>query len=328
MSPWTWANLGAIGLLCGWILSHSYPLVRTIRLRNALLLRPSGPADFAWGPSAAPADFALETLAPDPVFAETIRALGIGRNVADWEAALRLAEHLTKNAGDLGPIQADLQTTYRRIQKGYGYCADFTKVFLALAHAAGLFARQWAFSFDGFGGHGHALVEVFDRQRGKWLLLDVFNNFHAVDAETGEPLSALEFRERLLDADDAGARLVKNGAGRPGWSDLSKAFDYYRRGLDQWYLQWGNAVLSYDAQPLVRRASRLSGALGQFVAVVMRVHPTIRILPTTSNRTLVAQLVALRARLWLVLVLLVLACTLLAAQVAILMTGPHGAVAP
>ena len=328
MSAWTWANLGAIGLLCSWIASHSYPPVRAVRLRNALLLRPSGPADFAWGPCAAPADFALETCAPHPVFADTVRALGIGRNTSDWDAALRLAEHLTKNAGDRGPIQADLQTTYRRLQQGYGYCADFTKVFLALAHAAGLFARQWAFSFDGFGGHGHALVEVFDRQRGKWLLLDVFNNFHAVDAASGEPLGALEFRERLLDADDTGAKLVKNGAGRPGWSDLSKAFDYYRRGLDQWYLLWGNAVLSYDAQPLVRRASRLSGAIGQFVAVAMQVHPTIRILPTTSNRTLVAQLVALRARLWLVLGLLVVACILLAAQVAISMSGPHGAIAP
>jgi hypothetical protein len=328
MSAWTWANLGAIGLLCSWIASHSYPPVRAVRLRNALLFRPSGPADFAWGPCAAPADFALETCAPHPVFADTVRALGIGRNTSDWDAALRLAEHLTKNAGDRGPIQADLQTTYRRLQQGYGYCADFTKVFLALAHAAGLFARQWAFSFDGFGGHGHALVEVFDRQRRKWLLLDVFYNFHAVDATSGEPLSALEFRERLLDADDTGAKLVKNGAGRPGWSDLSKAFDYYRRGLDQWYLLWGNAVLSYDAQLLVRRASRLSGAIGQFVAVAMRVHPTIRILPTTSNRTLVAQLVALRARLWLVMALLVVACILLAAQLAISMTGPHGAIAP
>lgn len=328
MSVWTWANLGVIGVLCGWLLSHSYPPVRAVRLRNALLLRPSGSADFAWEPSAAPADFALETRTPHPVFVDTVRALGIGRNTSDWDAALRLADHLTKNAGDRGPIQADLQTTYRRLQQGYGYCADFTKVFLGLAHAAGLFARQWAFSFDGFGGHGHALVEVFDRQRGKWVLLDVFNNFHAVDAASGEPLGALEFRERLRDADDPGAQLVKNGPGRPGWSDLSKAFDYYRRGLDQWYLLWGNAVLSYDAQPLVRRASRLSGAIGQFVAVAMRVHPTIRILPTTSNRTLVAQLVALRARLCVVLVLLVLAGILLAAQLAISMTGPHGAVAP
>jgi hypothetical protein len=30
----------------------------------------------------------------------------------------------------------------------------FVKVYLALAHAAGITARQWAFSFDGFGGHG------------------------------------------------------------------------------------------------------------------------------------------------------------------------------
>ena len=54
-----------------------------------------------------------------------------------------------------------------------------------LAGAAGLTAREWGFSFDGFGGHGHALVEVYDRGLSKWVFLDVYNNIQALDAATG-----------------------------------------------------------------------------------------------------------------------------------------------
>ena len=86
-----------------------------------------------------------------------ISQLAIGSH-DDWKAALALANHLVEHAGDRGAVQDDPLTTYRKIRQGYGYCADFVKVYLALAHAGGLSARQWAFSFDEFGGHGHTVV--------------------------------------------------------------------------------------------------------------------------------------------------------------------------
>jgi len=34
---------------------------------------------------------------------------------------------------------------------------------------------------------GHAIVEVFDRQLGKWIFLDVFNNAQAIDNVSRSP---------------------------------------------------------------------------------------------------------------------------------------------
>lgn len=274
------------------MLAQIFPPTRGIRVRNALLAHRAAVADFDWKPFSPPRTFRQENLPAPPVFAAAVARLDLDSCPNDWSRALRVAEYLASQARDLGPIQSDLETTHARILAGYGYCADFTKVYLALAHAAGLFARQWAFSFDGFGGHGHTVVEIFDRARDKWIFLDVYNNFHVLDAATSEPLSALELRDVLL----SGAReivLRPNGSGRAGFPLEYKLFAYYRRGLQEWYLFGGNAVFSYEAHPLVRWAVRVSGSLGQIVATFLGVHPAIQILSTPENEATVQKLMAL-----------------------------------
>lgn len=310
------ANILTLGAVGAWLLSFSYPLTRAVRARNALLLRASRLEDFDWSPSNVPTDFVVEHASPLPAFATTVQQLGLEAEADDWERALRLASYLADQAKDCGPIQSDLQTTFDRIRQGYGYCADFVKVFLGLAYAADVFARQWTFAFDDFGGHGHVIAEIFDRKRGKWLFLDVHNNFHAVDVATNEPISALEFREYLLGRRQA-ARMVRNGPGRLGYRHSDTALDYYRRGLDQWYLLWGNAVFSYDAQPLVRGVSRISGEFGQVVAIALGVHPQIRVLPTNSNAASVQRLRSLGHILQWGLAVFCSLCLLLLAQVVI-----------
>lgn len=302
----------AIGAIVIWVTLQAFPPVRAVRLRNAWLMRPSNAQDFAWTPADIPSGFQVEQRSPTRSFIDVVRNLSIDSSNDDWVRSQRLAGHLTEAARDLGAIQADLGTTYEQVRAGYGYCADFVKVFLALAHTAGVFARQWAFSFDGYGGHGHVLVEIYDRRRNKWLLLDVYNNFYAADATTLEPLSVMEFRSALL-AERGPARLLVSGPGRPGYVHEESALDYYRRGLDQWYLTWGNAVFSYDAQPFVRLASRVKGGFGQLVAAVLGVHPEVRMLETQHNAVQIAELLVLRRKLrWafgclvLLLVLLVL----------------------
>ena len=91
----------------------------------------------------------------------------------------------------------------------------------------------------------------------RWLFLDVFNNFHVVDAASGEPLGALEFRD-FAAGNREGVAMRPNGSGRPGYHLRAKALDYYRRGAPEWYMWWGNAVFSYYAHPLVRVAGRVS----------------------------------------------------------------------
>lgn len=312
MTPGVAANLLALGALAGYLLKQAWPPTEAVRLRNALLLQPSSEADFRWTPDAVPADFRRERRPAGTDFLEIVAALDLSA-LGDRDRALRLAGHLSEHAEDKGPVQDDLVATYRGIRAGYGYCADFVKVFLALAHAAGLDARQWAFSFDGFGGHGHTFVEVFDRSRGKWLFIDPHNNFHVVDAASGEPLSALEFRDSLL-ARRGPVRMLPNGPGRPGYIHEDKALDYFRRGAAEWYLWWGNAVFSYYAHPLVRLAGRLSRTLAHLAANLAGVQPRIRIYPAPESRVAAQRMFALRRRLLAIAAIALLLLLLLAIQ--------------
>ena len=289
-------NLVALAALLLLVLWWGRRPTEAVRLRNALRLQPSRGEDFSWVPPQYPPGFAVERREPGAEFQAIVASVGVDTMRGDWVKALALSAHLTERAQEKGPVRDDPSSTYRAIRNGYGYCADFVKVFLVLAHAAGLDARQWAFSFDGFGGHGHTFVEVFDRERRKWLFIDVYNNFHAVDPKSGEPLGALEFRDALLGRRET-ALLRPNGPGRPGFVLEQKAVDYYRDGIDQWYLIWGNSAYSYYMHPLVRWSGRVSRGLSHLAANVVGAQPHIRIYSTPENRVSASRMFALRRRL-------------------------------
>lgn len=312
MSPGVAVNLAALAALGAWLLRRAWPLTETVRLRNALLVQATVVGDFDWTPETVPADFRRESLAASEDFVAIVAGLGLD-GLDDWAKAVRIAGHLVENSRDLGPLQDDLAASYRGIREGHGYCADFVKVFLALAHAAGLFARQWAFSFDGFGGHGHTFVEIFDRQAGAWRFLDPHNNFHVVDAQSGQVLSALEFRDSLLGRRGPVA-MRPNGSGRPGYVEPAKALDYFRRGAAEWYLWWGNAVFSLYAHPLVWGAGRVSRVLAHFVAILVGAQPHIRIYPAAESGAAASRLFALGRHLRLGAALGLLLTTSLVAQ--------------
>ena len=286
-------NVVALVALLARVLWLARRPTEAVRLRNALRLQPSRDEDFTWVPPYFPPGYVVEGLPPGTEFREIVASLGVDAIPGDWGKALALAGHLTERAEDKGPVRTDPLTSYRAIRVGHGYCADFVKVFLVLAHTAGLVARQWAFSFDGFGGHGHTVVELFDRERGRWLFLDVFNNFHAVDAASGEPLGVLEFRDALLGRRGA-ALMRRNGPGRLGFVHEHKALEYYRRGIHQWYLMWGNAALSCYGSPFVRATGRISPTLTAIVANVVGAQPGIRIYATPENAAEVRKMFALR----------------------------------
>jgi hypothetical protein len=315
-------TLLALVALAGYVLWRTTPLTEAVRWRNALLLRQGIPQDFDWKPPAYPVDFVRDERPAVPEFLEVVSRLGIAAIPDDWGKALALAGHLTEHAEDRGPVQADLVTTYQQIRAGFGYCADFVRVYLALAHAAGLTVRQWAFSFDGFGGHGHTLVEVFDRQRDSWLLLDVFNNFHVVDTATGEPMGVLAFRDALL-ARPTSATMRRSGPGRPGFVHQHKAIDYFLGGIDQWYLMWSNAVFSYYAHPAVRVAGRISRQLAHVMANLVGVQSRIRIYPTPTNGDAVRRMFALKRQIVVVAALFVVLIAVLAFHLANGATPPR-----
>ena len=309
------ANVLALLVLAAVVLAQAYPSTEAARLRNALLLRHSSAADFTWTPDRVPAGFRGETRAPSASFVDIARKLQLAALPSDWDRARAIGAHLTSNSTDGGAVQRDLDATYHAIvDNGRGYCVDFTTVFMGIAHAAGVPVRQWAFSFDGFGGDGHAFVEVYDRQRGKWLFLDVFNNFYATDRATGEPLSALEFRDALRGARRPAA-MVPIGPGRQGFVIEQKAWDYYARGLPEWYLWFGNDVFSYDEQPLLRALGHVSRSLQQGAALLMGAYPTIRVIESDANAPQVHRLARLRAVLLAAAVVYVALLVLLVLQV-------------
>jgi hypothetical protein len=211
-----------------------------------------------------------------------------------------------------GPIQSDLRDTHRRIvERGEGYCADFVRVFQAMATAAGMSVRAWAFSFDGFGGHGHVWPEIWNRQVGAWQLLDVFDNYRFVDG--GRTLSALQLREALLARSPTLALEPAVPSARTGFVHESKAWEYFRKGLDEWYLWWGNNPFDYERAAAVRWFSPVSRSLAQLGAIAQGVLPRPHLLASASNGRQIEALARVRRHiLWVAAVIAVATGVLLA----------------
>lgn len=257
-----------------------------VRMRHALVLSDGNNASFNWTPADVPADFLIEKQPPDPAFVDVVSRLGLDALPSDWERALAISRHLLGSSPKLlgDPIQSDLLSTYRRIVgNGEGYCGDFVRAFSGLAIAAGIPVRAWAFSFDGFGGHGHIWAEIWNQQLGRWQLLDVFNNYYFVGPDE-MPLSALEVHQAMLEHSTTLRLRPLHPGARPGAVFEEKIWDYYRRGLGEWYMVWGNNVFSYDRALLVRTLGPVSRSLEQLGGILQGAYPGIRILAEPANQ--------------------------------------------
>jgi Transglutaminase-like superfamily len=251
--------------------------VDVTRARNALVLDSEPVVD--WAPPQWPVDFKVDQVAPDPRFTQVVSRLGLQGLNDDTDRALTIARWLLTASRPLtgGPIEADLWQSYRLIvEEGQGDCAAFSRVFTALAVAAGIPVRQWAFSFNDYGGHGHVLPEIWHAAAGQWLAMDVSNNY--LFLREGRPTSALRARQALLAGDPAFAFGLIHPDVRPGYTDPAKAVAYYRRGLPQWYLWWGANPFSYAHAPGVQALQAWFHAGAQALGMAWNVHPRIRLL--------------------------------------------------
>lgn len=215
------------------------PGARTVRARNSFLLtrRPGSALD--WSPDHVPDDFRVGEGPATHRLEAALREVGIHEIHGDRERALAIVGYLLRNAGGGGGIRSDLIETFRGIQRGKGYCADYVRVYLIAASSLGLCCRRWAFTFDGFGDHGHTFAEVFDRGRRQWMFVDVFNNVYATRAGSETPLGAVELRSELVGNADA-VRFVPASSARAGYRYHEKLLEYYRRGVREWLVWWGN----------------------------------------------------------------------------------------
>lgn len=294
-----WVTSGVLLLVIGSILVRASPSSEAVRLRNALLLQEQSDVALDWTPREVPASFLVEKLQVPvriTVAAKTI-ASTIGSK-DDLTLARALAAHLNSHALKGGRIRSlDVAEIYRTIiEDGNGYCADIVDAYVALAHAAGLFVRPWAFSFDGYGGLGHINVEVFDRSRNAWVLLDVFNNVMPTERESGRPLSVIEFRA-AFEKDPESVKFVPIAEGRQRIPIYSKLVDYYARGHDQWYLWSGNNVMSRTDSPLIKAAERIGEPLAEAVSIWQGRYPRIHPIASTTNHALLESMHDLRVKL-------------------------------
>lgn len=269
--------------------------IDAVRIRNAMVAELGRPGDTAWTPETVPADFNWETRPAPPYFARIAAEIipPEARDLPVLEKAVRIARQLRRNAHTGEPIQSDTRETYEKIIAGQGgYCSDYTQSFNALALAAGLKVREWGFSWETM-ANGHAFNEVWDPERGKWLLIDSFVSFYPVDAASGEPLSALEFRAALMDAPGAATpKLVRIVPDRFEFKTDEKAMDWYRRGVPRMFLLLGNNVYSYDADPLIRLVEPLPRSLEMVVAILNGEHPRFLFVPPAFQPDLADEVAA------------------------------------
>jgi hypothetical protein len=299
------STAAALALLLGWVGVQSVPSSEAVRLRNALLIEPPSTTVGQWLPDNAPAGFLAESRPVPASLAEAARAATGGTGPGELERSRALVAHLLANVRDSGPIAAvSVERTYREIvDEGRGYCSDYIDVFVALAHAQGIPVRTWAFSFDGYGGRGHVVAEIYDRTIGQWIMLDVFNNVHPV-RDDGALLSALEFR-RLFAEDPGSVRFDIIGPGRVGYWNDAKLREYYRDGIDQWYLWNGNNVITRgDAAPYSLLAPAPGAA--QLLAIGLDDYPRLVPVLTSSNGEPIARMRTLGVRLRLVIAIVAL----------------------
>ncbi len=274
-----------------------------VRLRNSLIFDTIAVDDLRWSPPEYPQGFKLGAAAPPPEFEHAIAEIPSPSSPSspidgDVTRALAAGTYLAIEGFQGGRIQSDAVTNLKGIvDNGAGYCADFSQVFNGLAHTLSIPVREWGMSFDGFGGDGHAFNEFYDQARDRWIFIDSYFSFYVTDSASGEPLSVLEFRDRLgSDAKRATIAVVPLLEERFLFESADNALDYYTDGADELYLWWGNNVFDYDESALVSMAARLSRHLEQAMAILVGVHPEIRIIATGENRERVAELERLRQR--------------------------------
>ncbi|GAB3794398.1 transglutaminase-like domain-containing protein [Humibacter antri] len=121
------------------------------------------------------------------------------------EIDLRYAESILLRLDELqsGPITAERDDHARVL----GCCRDFTLLFVALAREAGIPARMRI----GFGGYlmrgwwlDHVIAEVWDRQRGRWMLVEPQMPEGYTDQEGGVAFDLCDMpRTRFLVGADA-----------------------------------------------------------------------------------------------------------------------------
>lgn len=294
-----WVVVGAAAVFCAAVvrlMTLVLPGERAVRARNALLLRYGRGTRLDWTPSDVPADFRLGDRSLPAVIERALRTSDLAAIGSGSERALALTGWLMRNVTNGGGIRADLASTWLDIQRGLGYCADYVRLYMVIAAHLGLFCRRWAFSFDGYGGHGHTVVEIYDRDHARWMFIDVYNNVYAVRGPSDRPLGAMELRAELL-RDPGNVRFVRASPARLGYPHHEKLVEYYVRGAGEWCLWWGNDEARRERAWPARVLLPISGKLAYRLVTGMLTAPPLVVVEPGHDRAALSRMAVLRRQL-------------------------------
>lgn len=279
-----------LAMASAWVLTTVSTGDNLVRLRNSLGVQIGELSDFTWLPEAPPPGFLQGTDRAAADLTDVARGIEVGDGgdrSGGFPVGLALSRDLMRAPKRVdGAVNAPTLETYRAIvQQGRGYCGDFVKAFAAVALAKGVPVRQWGFAFDGFGS-GHTFNEVYDTTLGKWVLIDSFHSLYFVDPVSREPLSTLEVHDRLLAVGPVPheVEVVRIAAERVPFRTDQLAIDYYRRGMSQLWMVWGNNTLDYEASFAGRIESALHRSVGQLIGILTGRYPVIRVYPVAMSR--------------------------------------------
>lgn len=281
-------NLLALAITGALFLAFSLAPDNGTRVRNALVASVAPKIEFNWSPNEAPQNFSTDGVNVPVKFQELVTQHSSTQPAVyldDFQRAMQLARHLVSNKEDGGGIRSgDTFLTYDEIQNGKGYCADYSRVFTAMAVSAGIPVRAWGFGFDGFGS-GHAFNEIYDKDMGKWILIDSFYSLYVVEESTGTPLSVLEFQEILVDGREIqDTKIMPIEPAKFAFKTSERAINYYRKGSDQFYLNWGHNAFSYDENSSAKLLAKLPRPIEVSGRILAGIRPDIKILRTDSNQ--------------------------------------------
>lgn len=291
-------------LTAGWVVSKAIPSSEMARLRNALIAQVGSQADFDWLPPTIPPSFHQEDISGATEFSNYIHArLSIISASSQLEKSLGIAHVLlSHNDPNAEAIMSNSSETLRLIvENGAGYCADYTQVFNGAAYLYNIPVREWGLSFDGFGGKGHAISEIYDQKIQKWVLLDTFYAFYLEEKSTNTPISVMQFQHLLQtnspESLEDKINVIKIKPNRFGFPNNTALFEYFSHGKNHFYLWWGNDALSYDNNPFVSFTSKISRHTEQLVAIALGIHQKIRLLPNKENSQDIEALLELKTHL-------------------------------
>ena len=211
----------------------------------------------------------------------------------------KAADGLFPSRGGHGLIsEPDLESKVRAVMKeDRGFCAGFTRAYLAVASLVGLQAREVMNSV-------HTVIEFWDPELQKWIFLDPQMSIVA-RSPSGELLSFLETRMRVLQGEKVAWDFFGQGTDKLRSEDdpLFKSL-YSPEGFTSFTLTLGNNVFNLDKNRYPTLVPRTVGQLLEYVGGVRAGYATLDDKHSSIN---VGHLRLLRTTVMVVAVLLLVA---------------------